>query len=396
MTLSPRLRRAALLGLIGVASCDVYNTVVDPFPGLVQTWNLPASSSTISVASLLPSGVTIFSTPTSTPPDSSGFQIDIASVNFSRRVGNDCQTCEALHGTMSNKPVFKLFANQASLLPANVVSATVLTGQVTLALTNNLSFDPLYVNTGSATPQGFLVLTLSSNTQALVIDTIFGGPSVSATASGKLITPFPPGAVINRSYPLPTAIVSSSIRSDVELASPAGDHLVPIDADGLITTAFGVPALQVASVQINVPNANLNSGEPEDLPADIGEDLMKRVIRGALELTISNPFAVAGTANVNFVWGEQPGQVITGAINLTGASAAPQVRTVSFDSTQMNLILCGQSSGGPSGSCPEKSPPTTFSISGGVSSTTPVVVTPKQAITISNRLVLTIRAFGGK
>ena len=151
MNLSHPLRRTALFGLmLGVAACDVAQFIQDPKPRLVQTWNLPASSSTISVAKLLPAGVSIYSTPASNPPDSIGFSVTISSTTISRVVGSDCATCVTLNGTNAPKPSFTLNATNSTPLPTNVVSAAITGGKVLLAITNNLSFDPLYINTGEA------------------------------------------------------------------------------------------------------------------------------------------------------------------------------------------------------------------------------------------------------
>jgi hypothetical protein len=380
MHFHPRFRRASLLGLVlVVAACDVVQFVSDPKPRLVQTWNLPASKTTISVASLLPTGVQIFSNPGTN--DSSAFQIDIAAAGFQQRLGNDCQTCNSLNGTNAIKPQFTLQATRTSALPANVVSASVVSGQVTLVMTNNLSFDPLYVTTGGATPQGFLVLTMSSNTQGLVVDTIFGGPTVGATASGKLITPFAPGTQITRNYTLPTALVANSISADLVFSSPTGDHLVPINASSTVNATFSIPTLRVGSVRINVPGTTMNTGSPTELPDDIDEGITEHVIRGVLEMSITNPFAVSGTLNARFAYGPQPTQVVDKSIALPSATAAPQVRTIALDSTEMANILSGT--------------PTSLSLTGSVTSASSILVTPKQEVSISNRLILTVRAGGG-
>ena len=65
-----------------------------------------------------------------------------------------------------------------------------------------------------------------------------------------------------------------------------------------------------------------------------------------------------------------------------------------FDSTEMRNILRGDANPAD----PEETVPSKLSIGGTVSSApaVPVVVTPRQAIRIENRLILQVRAFGGE
>src|SRR4029077_15915905 len=139
-----------LSGLVlAVVGCDVVQFASDPKPRLVETWNMPASTTTISVAKFLPAGVSIYSTPATTPPDSIGFAVNINTVPITQVLGtptSGCTACVPLNGTTSNKPAFVLTAANATSLPNNVISAAVLTGQVVLVITNNLTFDPIYVN----------------------------------------------------------------------------------------------------------------------------------------------------------------------------------------------------------------------------------------------------------
>ena len=74
-----------LLGLgLTVSACDIVELATNPAPGFEQQWNLPADSTVISVGSLLPPSVSIYSTPGSTPPDSSGFELTMSLLPSSR------------------------------------------------------------------------------------------------------------------------------------------------------------------------------------------------------------------------------------------------------------------------------------------------------------------------
>src|SRR5262245_6880378 len=120
MLISPRLRRAALLGLaIGVVACDVVNFANDPKPIFEETWSLPATSTEIAVSKLLPPTVT-------TLADSSGFVVSLSPINASRRVGDDCAACQSLNGTTAIKPAFVLNSSNSTALPTNIVGGSVI------------------------------------------------------------------------------------------------------------------------------------------------------------------------------------------------------------------------------------------------------------------------------
>lgn len=401
MTLSHRLRRAALFGLVlSVAACDVAQFALDPKPGtgprLVQTWNFPASSTTISVASILPAGVTIYSTPASNPPDSSAFTVSISNFNFTpRRLGDDCGTCQALNGTTTTKPAFVIVSGSSSNLPTNVVSAAVTGGTLTYTVTNNFSFDPLRVSTTAGNPQGFMVIVVRSGSLVVGRDSVNGATQALPAAPAA-------GSVLTRTISLQSGNVTGALAVDLTLTSPIGDHNEFINANGTLATTATLntptaqPTLLVANVRINVPNVPMTTQEPTPLPDKLDKNLTEHVISGAIEMTITNPFAVAGTLSARFAYGTQPAENVTKTFALP-TTASPQVREIPFNGTEMRLILCG---GPPMQDffrlvqCPQTTT-TTLTMTGGVTSAAPILVTPKQAVTISNRLVLTVRVGGG-
>jgi hypothetical protein len=370
MRLSRLASRAALLGFVGVAACDVYAIATDPFPGLIQTWNLPVATTRISVASLLPAGVTIFSTPASNPPDSSAFTVSVNNVNFSRRVGAYCGLCQTLNGTVAPKPAFIISPDTGSTvtLPNDVVSASLLGGTVTYTLTNGLSFDPLRVSANLANPQGRIIVVVRSGSIVFARDTLKGETQALPANTGT----------ITRALPLQSGPIANSITVDLEVNSPAGDNTF-INANGVLGASATVTGLRVGAVTINVPTATLNSGAPQEIDlGDLDTNLTSRAIAGGLELTVTNPFAVSGNMNVQFV--VSPGPVISKTAALA-AVTTPQTLAVSFDSTEISRIL--------------KSPTATLSMTGTVTAPAPITVSPKQVILMSNRFIMKLRAFGG-
>lgn len=371
MRLSRLASRAALLGFVGVAACDVYAIATDPLPGLIQTWNVPVATTAISVASLLPNNVNIYSTPGSNPPDSSAFIVNVSGISLSRRIGAYCSLCQSLNGTTAPKPPFTISPDTGSTvsLPANVVSASLLGGTVTYTVNNGLSFDPLRVSANLANPQGRIIVVVRSGSVVFARDTV-KGENVALPANTGTLT-----RVLN----LQSGPVASSLTVDLEVQSPAGDNTF-INANGSLSMSASVANLRVGSVTINVPSATLSSGAPEEIDVgDLDTNLTRRVLGGGLEMTVTNPFAIAGAMNVVFT--TNPGPNITKTATLA-AVTTPQVLSVTFDSAQMSRIL-------------KSEPSATLSIAGSVSAPSPITVTPKQVISMSNRIIMKIRAFGG-
>ncbi|MEX2179151.1 MAG: hypothetical protein WD801_10605 [Gemmatimonadaceae bacterium] len=352
------------MAAIGVAACDVYEFGNNPAPRFEQTWNLPAPSMSISVAELLPTTgeVTIL-------PDSSAFELSVGGASISRVVGNDCAACVALNGTNAPKPAFVLNAGNSTPLPTDVVSAAIVGGQVDVQLTNNMSFDPLFVRTNPGPQtQGFMLIVVRSGSVVLGRDSVNGAT-----------TPFPPGTPLNRTILFTTGTVTASITVDVTMDSPLGDHDVPINSNGTLDASATVPTLTVASVGLNVPNRTMQS-ESDSLDLGGLGDISDNVVSGTLEMTITNPFAVTGAVNVRFAYGPGPSDAVTETFMLpTGAA---QVRTVTLDSADMSNLFGAE----------EK---VAFEIGGAVTSAAPITVTPTMAISMSNRLILTIRTGGG-
>jgi hypothetical protein len=355
-----RVRRALLLGLpLTVAACDIVSFVNDPKPIFEQTWVVTADTAMVSVASLLPPGqIQIL-------PDSSAFQVTINGVNFSRRVGDDCASCQSQHGFTTTKPSFVVVTGAAAALPTDVVSAALLGGQFTVQVTNNLSFDPLRVKVNAPastdpSQQGRMVIVVRSGSLVVGRDSING-----------VTTAFAPGAILSRPITLQTGNIGGALNVDLTLTSPASDNNVFINANGTLNAAVSVPDLRVGQVRLNVVNRTLSSIAGDSLSMDVDSAITKHVQRADLEMTITNPFNVTGNVDVQF--GYAPGQSV--AKTFAFPTGADQLRTVTLQGTELDLLV-GKKVG--------------LSVSGAVSSAAPIDVTPKQVITIANRLRLVV------
>jgi hypothetical protein len=365
MTAPITLRRATLLGLgLTVSACDIVELATNPSPRFEQQWNLPADSTVISVGTLLPPSVSIYSTPGSTPPDSSAFQLSMNLLPISRRVGDDCAQCQTQDGQVTIKPAFVLSSGSSTALPADVASGSLVGGQIDVRLTNTLSFDPIRVKTGPGA-QGFMLIVLRSGSLVIARDSVNGAT-----------TAFAPGTVLTRPLTLQSAVVSGAVSIDLTINSPVCDHNVLIDASGRVSATAAVHEFRLASARINVSGRPLMSLGTDSIPLDgIDASITDHVMSAALDMTISNPFAIAGDVDVQFGYG--PAQAISKTIAMP--TGVDQLRSVSLDQSELRTLF-GQKVG--------------LRVNGVVSSTGPIDVTPKQVVSIANRLRLTILAGG--
>ncbi|HJQ20848.1 MAG TPA: hypothetical protein VJ867_10895 [Gemmatimonadaceae bacterium] len=363
------LRRAAPLAVaLGVAACDVVAFASDPKPIFEQTWSLPTTETSIAVDQMIPSTVTIYSTPGSNPPDSSAFVLDIDDVVFASRVGDQCSQCTTLNGTSTTKPAFILTSGSSSPLPTDVVSGAVLGGTVNVSVVNNLSFDPIRVRSLSNPPQGYMILIVRSGSLVLGRDSIDGGDVA-----------FPAGTTMQRSIPLSTGNVNAPIAIDLTVNSPQGDHNEFIDANGRLNTTGVITSMLAGNVTVNVANKSITN-PAQDI--DFG-DFGSNVVEARVDMTILNPWSVAGNLQMNFTKHGSSAADVSKAVTVPAGSTPPtaQQRQVVLQQTEVRPLVGNK---------------VDLTLTGTMDSPTPIVVTPKQKITIDNRLVLKVQAGGGQ
>jgi hypothetical protein len=348
-----------------VAACDVMNFIQDPLPTVEQTWSIPSPESEISVAELLPNGV-------DTTTDGTAFRLTINGQPISRRVGDDCAQCVTLNGTNATKPNFVLVAGSSSPLPTGLISTALTSGTVTLQVTNNLSFDPIRVKVNAPastdpTQQGRMVIVIRSGSLVVGRDSING-----------VTTAFAPGAVLTRPITLQAGNISNALQADLTLTSPPSDNAVFINANGTLNASVAMQNLTVAQVRMNVVNQPITSPAGTEISlGGLDEGITNAILGAQLEMTITNPFTIAGNLDVDFDYG-------TGTITkqLALPSGVAQVRTVALTAADMTNLFGAQDK-------------IDLSVNGSVNSTAPIDVTPQQKLTISNRLIMRIQAGGG-
>jgi hypothetical protein len=257
-------------------------------------------------------------------------------------------------------------------MPTGIVSSAMIGGQVTVQVTNNLSFDPVRVKVNAPastdpTQQGRMVIVIRSGSLVVGKDSING-----------VTTAFPAGSVLNRPITLTSGNISSTLAVDLTLTSPPSDNNVFINANGTLNALAAVPDLRVAQVRLNVVNQPITSPAGTEISLGGLDEMITDAIQSAqLEMTITNPFTIVGNLDVDFDYG-------TGTITkqLALPSGVAQVRTVSLTAAEMSNLVSAQDK-------------IDLSVNGNVNSTAPIDVTPQQRVTISNRLIMKIRAGGG-
>ncbi|MDB4898472.1 MAG: hypothetical protein JWN53_280 [Gemmatimonadetes bacterium] len=333
----------AALALLG--ACDIPSS-----SPLVDTrWTVPAPSTTISVGSLLPSGVTILA-------DSSGFAVAVDPVSVIRALSQDCSACASANGLTVPKPAFTAQASAGTALPSDIASATLTAGTLAIALRNNYNFDPLRP---SSTARGFVVFTVSSGATQLGRDSVNG-----ATLA------LPPGGTLTRVIPLAGTVTGSApVTVTVKLDSPAGDS-VQMDASRTIGATATPSGIVVASASVVVAGRQVSATSTIDL-SQVDSSVINHVESGSLLLDVANPFGVTGTLAVRF---SAPGITpIDKSVPLAADSSSPSIAFTSAELRQLFGHLV------------------TITFSGPVSAAAPVTVSPKQAVVVTSHLDVNVR-----
>jgi hypothetical protein len=255
-----------------VSACDI---PTDLPRGWDTEWLVEASSTTVSVAQLLPTGIGVSG-------DGSAFTLNVSPVTFTRTLAGLCPPCATLHGATVPKPAFQHTVNGAAPLPAGGVLSD---GRIVLTIVNGLTFDPLRP---SVTARGSLTLVLRSGA------TPPGGAVIGTLLVSGADTALPPGGSITRQIDLAGRVVADRITVEATFDSPAGDP-VRIDANSGLTVTAAPTQLAVSSTTLRVDGKQVSSGESVVDLTDTDGFVRDHVKRGALELTLTNPFEITGT-----------------------------------------------------------------------------------------------------
>jgi hypothetical protein len=185
--------RALAVGALLSSGCDFPTAA----PILEHQWLVPVDRSTISVAELLPAGVSI---------SGSAFAVTVSPVVSAGTLGSLCSICGPLQGQTVPVPPFQGTFTSSTALPADVVSGVLASGTVQVSIRNGFSFNPL-ANGGE------LVLTLRDGAAGRQLGRLeLRGPADA----------LPPGGTVDRTLTLALGAVGSSLTAVTDVMVPAG------------------------------------------------------------------------------------------------------------------------------------------------------------------------------
>jgi hypothetical protein len=287
------MRRPAK-GIIALAMIGAACAIPTDAPNWDMTWNLPVpddNALSISVTKLLPSGVD-----TITPAGTTTLAL-IAKINgtpsINRTLGVQCPSCPT---ATAQKPAFTApTATSVINLSAgtSLNTATLFTGsQIVVTLNNGFTFDPINPPGGSP---GTVTLTVSNGATTLGTLTLQGPAQTIPAGVQKQFTVSLSGT-INTAQPITVAMT---------MDSPAGDAGSPVQMNPNDPfTATAVPTLNVSGATVTIGAQSLNSatGTAIDL-SDLDSAIVNRITpdnqaRGAMYLTVTNPFTVGANATI--------------------------------------------------------------------------------------------------
>jgi hypothetical protein len=125
-----RMASAATVGCLLFVGCEV---PTNP-PILEQRWIVPIEEIVLSVDQLLPTGVTEVG---------SNFSVSLDPFVTTSSLATMCPGCAALNGLTAPAPSFTASLTASENLPTDVSAATISSAEITVAIANGLSFDPI-------------------------------------------------------------------------------------------------------------------------------------------------------------------------------------------------------------------------------------------------------------
>lgn len=279
-TVGRGLALAALALLGAAAACDVPTAV----PHWNQSWVVPAESTTVAVAELLPPGVR-----DTTIGGARVFALSLGGpVSIRETLGDACPDCAAANGMRAPKPAFQLADSTTIALPADLVSADVTGGSVAYTIVNGLSFDPLRPSAAGA-PYGHLVIRVRNGATTIATDSLDGATSAIA-AHDSLTRSLALGAfALDAAQPITVSLA---------LVSPQGDTVM-IDTSESFALRATPGTVTLARARVRVQSQAIDGVQQSlDLSGVTSSSVVNRVQGGALRLTVDNPFGVGGTVDV--------------------------------------------------------------------------------------------------
>lgn len=346
---SPVILAAILLP----AACDVPSEA----PILDSRWVVPGDETRISVADLLPAGVTA-----GTPPEA--FAVEVAPATVDRTLGELCSSCQTLDGVVAPKPAFQAEWEARTALPLDVVDGELESGEVTIVVENGLGFDPLRPGGGETGTMTFdLISSPGPGDPGRVVGTVELDGAVTA---------LPAGGSVSRVMDLAAGTLEPELTVRIDLESPDGDPVL-IDADEFVRVTAVVDRVLMGSLSVVVADLTVTS-ETVDLDVgDVDRSVVDRLVKGAFILEIDNPWSIEVALSLRIAG--------TGIPTIRKSVVIPpdaSTQRVSFTGEELRSFLGREG---------------VFMEGDGVASATagPVTVTPDQTLRLDSDLDLTVR-----
>jgi hypothetical protein len=353
-----RVAGVVLITAVLAAACDLPTKV----PNWDMTWNFPASSTSIRVGSILPNG-------TSLTPNGTAFQATMAPLTITRTLAQDCPQCQT--GVAAPKPAYTASATGGPVsLPTNVTAATLTADTVFVTMVNRYQFDPINPGGGAT---GTMTFTVSTGS------TVLG----SLTLSGPTNTIPANGATTTAKIPVSGTASAPGISLRVDVTSPQGSTLTLSNTSAqqiTFTARVGATAqgpITASSATLSLANQVVRPS-PTDYSVKFGS--ADRADSALVFLTLTNPFNLSGTFNVNFLG------CADGSGNFLDSCPTPSILVsrqvpVAAGTTAATLRF------GPNGA---KALLNAKQISFGGTVSGSTTVTPSQAVSVSTRVQVTM------
>ncbi len=265
------------LGALLLAGCDIPTAA----PIIDSQWIVPIRADSVTVAELLPDGVT---------SDGIGFRIRGEQAGQDQTLRQLCPSCPT---GLAPKPAFEGAVTTSTALPADVVRATLLAGgQIDFSFRHDLGFDPIRP---SPTARGQITITIRSGAAVIATSIIDGND-----------TALPAGTVYERIVSIPGgSVIENDVVIDVRILSPAGGF-TRLDPNQRVTVSALPSAIRASSAVVRVESQSVSPMVTDVDLAGVGDDVRSRVRGATLQLRIANPLAVRGVFSIRFLNGDVP------------------------------------------------------------------------------------------
>ncbi len=356
--------RAAVLA--GCAFVALACSVPTDLPIWNTVWQVPADSSEVTVASLLPSSVAIVDVGAGTK----AFSFSLPEATTSTTLGETCYPCAAAAGQRIPKPQFTLADSATVNMPTDVVTAEIIGGSIDYTLTNGFDFDPL--NPGPT--RGWMRILVTSGSTLIARDSI-NGASLALPAGGATSRAIQ--FIASQGSPIH---LNGPVTVTATLFSPAGDS-VTINTSEQFAVAASAHDITISQVAVNVPTTTFTPQHGTVDLSSLDQASAGKIAGGAVILGIRNPFAVGGSLTLDFSAPDGAHVVKGFTLDVGGAGSAPSTIRLGLSTAEINSLV-GQKD-------------VAITISGNISSPNgAVTVTPVERMAITTLVEATI-ATGG-